>query len=724
MTYRGRGIITEGSRDKQLSVYLPFFEKRGINLSLSQLKQFLLRKFVNEAGMHNLSLDSNYYLAGVAKYYFNGDLTSNKRLNAFYPNVSDKFNNEVCARLDALINVLRNSYIDSVGTKWEQPEDFGEMTIDKLLKKYNRAINKELGIGNNKTQTEGQKMDNDRSAGKDYDYEVIMSYSEMTKYKEYTEPGAWCVTYGRQHFDGYIKRLGIHYVVFRRSGFENVAREKGPGFTPARPHDEYGNSLICVLQSNDGPEPKYITSRWNHGTYREGTSCEADHAYTTEEFLQTIGCDYSVLERCYLQWKQLKKKSGSSNRLDKQEKMDAARAFKYAQMKINSGQKAEGAGLTLHVIGEKNGLFSASMEVGGKTYETVYRRGKLFFDDILTPTSGRMFVDASELNYDVVVVSKNKYKVFDVTRNCFLDIDGTKTFNATRDGGNLLFVSASSNQKAVILTDKMRPIAAKNGSHWFEEIFNPSYYSSRSINNLPYMGFFGEKNETTNLALIYDNSSLECYLYCVNNGRLTEISDMTRSVGGNIIHSTSGGNIIIRGFAFGAMLVNAVTHKPIEILGNTIFMHLVEEFGVAGFCPLDSDFGNYYDIKRGEILKKPDGSPITAKIDSFGRGVDVRSMKNFCSSQRDLVFVSEKIGGRSGYIYDTESGKLIDIDGGYLFSVSFYTRQFVTTETGRTVLDPYKEYIAQHGGEQKNEDVRKEFFSMLKRIDEARKLIW
>jgi hypothetical protein len=82
------------------------------------------------------------------------------------------------------------------------------------------------------------------------------------------------------------------------------------------------------------------------------------------------------------------------------------------------------------------------------------------------------------------------------------------------------------------------------------------------------------------------------------------------------------------------------------------------------------------------------------------------------------------MGGSSGYIYDTESGKLIDIDGGYLFSVSFYTHQFVMTETGRTVLDPYKEYIAQHGGEQKNEDVRKEFFSMLKRIDEARKLIW
>jgi len=42
-----RHILNEGSRDNMLAAYLPLFQKRGIETNLSQLKQFLLAKFVN-----------------------------------------------------------------------------------------------------------------------------------------------------------------------------------------------------------------------------------------------------------------------------------------------------------------------------------------------------------------------------------------------------------------------------------------------------------------------------------------------------------------------------------------------------------------------------------------------------------------------------------------------------------------------------------------------------
>ena len=140
------GKLNESSRDNLLSRYVDLLKSNGKNVTLSQVKQYLLTKFVNEAHIRNLSLDSNYYLAGVARYYFNGDLTTNKVLNAFDSSVKDRFDEEICNRLSALIMVLRNSYIDSIGEKFEQPEDFGELSLKKLLRKYGKEIDKELGI--------------------------------------------------------------------------------------------------------------------------------------------------------------------------------------------------------------------------------------------------------------------------------------------------------------------------------------------------------------------------------------------------------------------------------------------------------------------------------------------------------------------------------------------------------------------------------------------------
>ena len=126
-----RITLNEGARDNALSMFLPFFQKRKIDMNISQLKQLLLNKFVSEAGIHSLSQSGNYYLLGLARYYFNGDLTTNTRLNALYPQYRDNFRSDICTKLDALINILRNAYIDSVGTQFEQPEDFGNLTLDK-----------------------------------------------------------------------------------------------------------------------------------------------------------------------------------------------------------------------------------------------------------------------------------------------------------------------------------------------------------------------------------------------------------------------------------------------------------------------------------------------------------------------------------------------------------------------------------------------------------------
>ena len=84
-------ILSEGKRDEALGMFLPLFQKRGIETNISKLKQLLLNKFVTEAGIHALSQGSNFYLLGVAMYYFNGELTKNSRLNALYPQFKDKF---------------------------------------------------------------------------------------------------------------------------------------------------------------------------------------------------------------------------------------------------------------------------------------------------------------------------------------------------------------------------------------------------------------------------------------------------------------------------------------------------------------------------------------------------------------------------------------------------------------------------------------------------------
>jgi hypothetical protein len=316
------------------------------------------------------------------------------------PDVKDNFNENVCRKLDAIILVLRDSYIDSVGTTWEQPEDFGTLRIDELFRKYGRKIKR--GVENDVSHDESG-LTTKRVELKNYTYDILYSYEEARKYNRATSPGAWCITYGQQHYNNYIKMNrrygGIHYVVFRQNGYENIPRveEKdkwlpGPKGLP-KPQDAYGNSLICVLQRNDCPEPTYITSRWNHGS---GFSVEADYAYTKREFLNVIGADESILQQIYNEWKENYNSSHTkSSRLTKAVSVPIIRAFKYAQMQINSG--ADPFSLKfIEVLNlpnvqpqrddgklNPNGMYLVKAENNGVNGYTLMSKKTLFFNNFL-----------------------------------------------------------------------------------------------------------------------------------------------------------------------------------------------------------------------------------------------------------------------------------------------------------------------------------------------------
>ena len=231
-------ILFEGSRDNLLQPYRDLLAQRGMDMSLSQLKQLMHQKLTVEAGMDALSQGSNFYLAGAVRYYFDGALTENKQLGVLY-GTQDKFRQDVCSTLNDIIILLRNSYIDSVGSKWEVPEDFGVLSIDKLFKKYVKKLEKTRGAGEENLSTAQVTKD----AIGDYSIEVILSQDQLRKYQPLTSPGSWCITYSDpKYYNYYTKENDSFFVIFARQGYENTPYEVGKEF----PRDDYGKSLIAV----------------------------------------------------------------------------------------------------------------------------------------------------------------------------------------------------------------------------------------------------------------------------------------------------------------------------------------------------------------------------------------------------------------------------------------------------------------------------------------------
>lgn len=530
-------ILTESKRDDLLLPYLEILNNRGDKCTLSQLKGFLLKKFSNEFGIHAVSESSNYYLAGVTRYYFEGLITTNKRLNILYPKFRDKPIQEICEQLDKLITYLRNSYIDSVGTKFEQPEDFGNLPLDKLLKKYNKKINPQ--VKDKEENTENQNIDINGGSVGDYTYKIIYDYEEAQQYSKYTQPGAWCITYGQQHYNAYIKRLKIHYIFFFKNGFENIPRKIGQGFTKRKPHDEYGNSMIAVLQSNNNPRTVYITSRWNHG-YGETSGIEADHAYTEEEFLNVIGADSSILEQCYNQWqegvKTLKKDTKSINSKKRQEKLDALRKLKYIQMRLNEGARVEDVfkysaeDNFIHNISAiegdcsnlNKGLFYVYVYPSENTrYATIMDRRNLLFDKFLIEC--QTFYDTpNKIKFNDSIFAfysnlKNYIMIYNRKTRSFVDSNGVIKFkhweisglNRSKCEQRYLMVAKSGNEICVLDTIKGKMLKAPNGATTFESIipmYQRGYFEDTNTDYSNHIRLF-TIDDSKYVKFIYDSSA-------------------------------------------------------------------------------------------------------------------------------------------------------------------------------------------------------------------------
>lgn len=682
-----RRILNEGSRDNLLSIYLPLFQKKGMDISLSQLKRALLAKFVNEGSMNNLSLDSNYYLAGVAKYYFNGDLTTNKRLGIFYDKV-DKFNTEICQRLNALIPILRNAYIDSVGTQFEQPEDFGELNINQLLRKYNKKINEELGIVDPKKVKEKpqelQKIDQSTNAGKDYTYEVIYDYEQCKKYKQYTDPGAWCITYGKQHYDYYKNKLKIHYVIFKKNGFENVTRKPGPSFTKRKPHDEYGNSLIALLQSNNDGRCVYITSRWNHGSTVDNTQgTEADHAYTPEEFLSIIGCDESVLQRCFAQWKekieQLKKEGKKDEDTLSRKEINARnlavlRDFKYAQMKLNGGAKLQDIfcsdtfgpdGTRYHHINIKSvrgiEIVNPEKNIGksickcnlkcsdGEYYDVLVDKKNIIFETIRK--NGNSYTTCKKYNNIIVYqLNNDTYLIYDLLRHRIVDFDGIKQiqylnsdlsfWDVDRTNRKYTIFAVRRNQVCLFNTETCKFVKTPRGNIWYEKIKQEvtRYYKHETCDYSGHIKCF-DVDDNDVLHLVYDSASGEQYYFDCQTNSFIDVNRLENELSEDGYHIRD----------------DAYQDDKYEFIGNNYLKASklvrrenkhITRYGIQPYdYVVDVYSYKYYNYRTNELL-------------SFN-GIDEFDNVKF----EDDMIAFEPFDSKKVYFYNKTLDKLVTFDG-------------------------------------------------------------
>ena len=668
-------ILSESKRDDLLLPYIALLRAKGINCTLGQFKSYMLKKLTNEARMRNLSLGSNFYLAGAVRYYFNGDLTLNKDLDVYNNGQTrnDVWNENVCQKLNALINILRNAYIDTIGETFEQPEDFGTLTLPKLLRKYGKKIQKELDSNSGleiDSNNENDGLDRNDRVGQNYSYEIIYSFKQATKYNQYTDPGAWCITYAKQHYDGYIKMLNIHYVIFKQDGFENVKREFGPDWTPQKPQDEYGCSLIAVLQSNTNGEPVYITSRWNHGYEKH---CEADHAFTKEEFFAKTGVNDDDLQRIFTIWKKDAPKysddvyATEKDSVSKEEKLNVLRKLKYAQMKINGGDMdvSDTIKFLTNLNGEQEGINEGKIKITKSTlwcrtafqsnhvFYFIMDKGKIVFET-LTPNSlapicyssnsdrgPKKLISYSNLS---VIVAKKYIMLYDLRRHCIIDIDGETKFKCMPFSqrhymSNKCFYELryGKQQLALLNVATNLPLRLPNGSCWINKIRSNV---SRGLtilgnSNLEATMHIGETGGGM-LELIYDASSGERYFYDIDKKLFLNENSIPKPENPSLMYR------LCTNFKMPDAVAFFVTRKtpndyveygsPIKVLINGQFLKingddLFSEVIYAGddfiiFIPYDRNMQNYwnrqrilYDLKsKTEVI-----NPVTNEVLKFQR---------------------------------------------------------------------------------------------------------
>ena len=433
-----------------------------------------------------------------------------------------------------------------------------------------------------------------------------------------------------------------------------MPRQKGNGY----PQDVYGNSLICVLQSNTSPKPIYITSRWNHGGY-DTPRCEADHAYTTEQFLNIIGCDSSVLERAFEQWKANvgnEVNKGKDRAAMRADRINAMRQLKYAQMLINGGTNpfeiqyltiqpifsdrrnyVPGATADYHPYSPK-GLFWVKVYVNdNEAFITFMDRKQIMFDKYLvsTETMGTRawsyFIYNHNDNYISFAKSKS-FMIYDRKRRQFLNLDGVMEFphgtsqftsHYNTDGYKYGIVALSGNQLALINTETIKPVRTRNGSCWFESILAGD---ARAESNRDYRGHISFPNFSIQgnvLHMIYDSASGEDYWF--NTRTDSFINTRSNLPEGFIVEGqwyydrhymkyTKGKGDTNN---FGTprtpiMLKNVDTDEVFSVAGKEVFLDIEKDLDVIGFRPIDSEYAYYWDVNLNRLITL-NGQPVTTK---------------------------------------------------------------------------------------------------------------
>ena len=685
-------VINESKRDDLLLPYLEQLKERGINATLGQLKTFMLRKLTEEGGLRNLSLSSNFYLAGATRYYFNGDLTLNKDLSVFKddPTEKDTWNTEVCDKLNALIKILRNAYIDTVGQSFEQPEDFGTLSLPKLLRKYNKKITVELN-GKQTESTEEAKVN--YSFGNDYTFDIIYSYEDARKYNKATCPDAWCITYGEHHYNNYIKRLNIHYVILRKNGWENVPRQKGPEWTSRKPQDEYGCSLIALLQSNTNGEPVYITSRWNHGSYSDDSRCEADYAFTKEELFAKTGMTDADLQYIFNIWYKNDKTRKRDNSEVKKEQLEVLRHLKYTQMRINGGDlnvndnfkviyRLSGKGDDMPLKINKELLWCETSVGGSANYTFLMDNGKIIFETLNNKNvevgykGFKTYMSRGMDGYNNLLLLQYPTHIllYDTRRHSFIDIDGIKKFKAIPiSSSSALYyeVCLSKVESALLSYSNNMPLKLPNGSSWFNAMKSNSFAG------------FGRTNCKSNfeprvvglkegglIEFLYDASSNERFLYDINHKKFIQIPQINGmkltiledfNVDGFLAfnQSISSEYDFQRWSPYRNRIVLFKGNEQFSINGANLFKKLKSYGnGIIGYCPY-SEYNNglpawqlpesLYDLYNNKDLKNPlTGEPFenVKSIEDTGR----------------LMFISTEEGSihnKGHFIYDKKQRSFI-----------------------------------------------------------------
>ena len=573
----------------------------------------------------------------------------------------------------------------------------------------------EQGAGNDAPELNGN-----------YRYEILYNFEDATKFKEWTDPGAWCITYGKQHFDSYARSLGIHYVVFMSDGYKDVRREVGEGFTKKKPHDQYGNSLICLLQSNSSPEPVYITSRWNHGSLADGTyGTEADHAYTKEEFLKVIGADESTLQAIYDTWLANKDRK-TSRKQQNARKTSVIRQFKYAQMLLNNGmgmkQLLDGNVFSsvlplakyAHFDNEKSvgyikkgksnvtdnkmkWPYAVSVSNGNSAFYTIMC-GKTLYPEWFLTSSEPYFVTADKFLTLENPATKSFY-VFDTLHGRPLVIDGVSKFkevssnmvnNWGSDVNGYGFLMGSNKAHCMLNLDTMETVKAPNGNSWFESI--------RKID--------GPKGHLPNVRWAGDGDGIYIMTYDSSAGEYCAFSTVT---GRFVPLKTEGGfQIEVNGMAFSSspstindeyvMMRSVSDTRVFKYVNNNdrksltvgefdkfVFFKIVgHTFGIV--LPYGQDKYYFYDIRLKKMVTLPDGAPFTSE-----------NYPNVAGEPDGYMLIptvdSRNIFQAKYIVYNAKSGKVYhDNTSGYLFSLRVGPFEFNENPIVVDPNDPDREY--------------------------------